>query len=214
MTLNIAVVGARGSGKTLFCINWCEHLGATRLYYYESGGAGKGVGIVTPKTARSKMVFNGYHRRTAHTFVVNRPGKFLSRLTLTDTFCLQEKPALGTTERTKLFLTLQALSRADLILNLVDLSCSDPSRAEFAAEVDRYLFEFSSRYPVHYKLVGNKLDLVNGPAMIPWWPTSSPVTGVSALKGTGFDLLTKQIAYIWELISGTEKNPKTVLSNC
>lgn len=192
MTLKIAVVGALGSGKTLFSINWCEYLGATRLYYYELNGDGRREGIITPQAARDKMVFNG-HCRAAHTFIVNRPGKFPSRLALIDTFCLQEKPDLTAAERTKLFLTLQVLSGADVILNLVDLTLSDPPRMEFAAEVDRYLFEFSTRHPVHYKLVGNKLDLLDSRPEMLWWPVSGPVTSISARKWTGFDLLTEQI---------------------
>ncbi len=192
MTLKVAVVGAPGSGKTLFCINWCEYLGAARIYYHQSNGTGKGGGIIIPQAARSKMVWNS-SRCSGYTYVINRPGKVPSRLVLADTFCFRKDPELNTVNRTRLIITLQMLSWADVILNVVDLTCGDPSLIEFAGEIDRCLFEFSIRHPVRYNLVGNKVDLFSRPPEIPWWPTSSVLNVISALKGTGFDQLTRQI---------------------
>ncbi|HHX86599.1 MAG TPA: hypothetical protein GX693_00290 [Firmicutes bacterium] len=193
MTLKIAVVGAPGSGKTLFCINWARYLGATRIQFCEFTAAGKREGIITPQAARDKMAVNG-SSQTARTFIINRPGKIPSRLTLIDTPCLRGKPDLTSSERSKLSLTLQILSEVDVIFNLVDLACSDPLRMEFAAEVDRCLSGFSARRQVLYRLVGNKFDLINGcPEITSWW-FSGQAINISAKKWTGFDILTEEIA--------------------
>ena len=192
MTRKIAVVGAPASGKTLFSINWCEYLGATRLYYYELNGTGRRKGTITPSEARKRMVSKG-RSQPARTFIINQPGQSPSRLAITDTFSLLHKTILNAKERMQLSFTLKTLATTDIILNLVDLTCSDPHQVEFIAAVDRHLSEFSTRRAVHYKLLGNKIDLLKNRSKIPGWPVSGPLIPISVKTRAGFELLREKI---------------------
>ena len=60
MNLSVAVVGASGAGKTLFCINFAEYLGAHSLSYTEAGKAsGRRRALLSPAAARRLMVEHG-----------------------------------------------------------------------------------------------------------------------------------------------------------
>ena len=131
MNINLAIVGTPGVGKTLFCINFAEFLGARNLCYTESSPYGRGQGVVTPETARKTMVSPGPRSNgSVRSFAVNILQGESMRLVLMDTASLKEGKLLTKRERGQLVLTMQALQEADALLHLVDLACTDPARVE------------------------------------------------------------------------------------
>lgn len=192
MNLTIAVTGAAGAGKTLFCINFAEHLGARSLCYSEIGPHGRGRGALLPRDARRRMVGPGPGVNGAvRTFAVNMPGPQPRRIALIDTAALKPGPRLTRPERRKLVLTLQALQEADTVLHLVDLSSPDPKATEFACQVNRRLADFCAREDKRYLAVGSKRDLAGG-NRFPYGLFFSPddrMPAVSSVTGEGFPAL-------------------------
>lgn len=163
MNLSMAVVGASGAGKTLFCINFAEYLGARSLSYAEAAKAGRGRGLLSPAEARRLMV--GRDRRgngVVRTFAVHLPPRPYRRLALIDTAALKERSPLPRVERSRLILTLQAIEGADLVLLLIDLSCGDPAILEFNERAGRYLADYCRRQGKLFLIAGSKADLLGG----------------------------------------------------
>ena len=76
---------------------------------------------------------------TVRTFAVNRLNGKPLRIAFTDTTALLQEEPLPKRERLKLIATLQAIRRADLIIHLIDLTCTDPSRLDFVGKIHRSL---------------------------------------------------------------------------
>jgi hypothetical protein len=160
---NIAVVGAAKEGKTLFCINFAEFMGARSLCYTERSPSGIGRGVVSPATARELMVDPGPRcNGVVRSFAVNLLQRQPQRLALVDTASLKEQSPLPHAERKKLVATLQALREADIILHLLDLACNDPARIDFSSEANRFLSSYCLRHGKQYLVIGTKCDLLNG----------------------------------------------------
>lgn len=163
MNLNIAVVGAAKEGKTLFCINFAEFMGARSLCYTERNPSGIGMGVISPETARELMVDPGPRcNGVVRSFAVNLFHRQPQRIALIDTASLKEQSPLPHAERKKLVLTLQALQEADIILHLVDLACKDPARIDFSGATNRYLSSYCLHKNKQYLIIGTKCDLLNG----------------------------------------------------
>ena len=165
MNLSVAVVGAAGAGKTLFCINFAEYIGAHSLSYTEAGkAAGRRRALLSPAAARRLMVEHGRRSNgVVRTFAVHLPTQPYRRLVLIDTAALKEKSPLPRPERSRLVLTLQAIESADLVLLLIDLSCSDPAILEFNDRVGRYLEDYCRQQGKPFLIAGSKADLLSGP---------------------------------------------------
>ena len=189
MNLNIAVVGAAKVGKTLFCINFAEYLGAKNLNYTETGPHGKGRGVILPRTARELMVDPGSRcKGVVRTFAVHLLQRPSRRVALIDTASLKENAPLPKAERTKLLLTLQAIQQADAVLHLVDLSCGDPARAEFALAINHRMERYCSQKGIPYLAVGNKRDLLHGSPFNyrQFFSPNGKMPAVSSATGEGF----------------------------
>ncbi len=161
MNLSMVVVGAARSGKTLFCINFAEYLGARSLSYSETGRTGVGRGAISPDAARKLMVSNGRSSggmvRTFAVHLMQRPGR---RIAITDTASLKERFPLPPFERTRLLLTLQAIEGAGMILQFIDLSCRDPARLEFDESTARHLADYCRGRGKYFLVIGSKSDLL------------------------------------------------------
>ena len=190
MTLTIAVVGAARVGKTLFCINFAEYLGARSLSYIECGSAGEGRGTLSPAAAREMMVHRG--RRSGavvRTFTVHlSPRQTWRRIALIDTASLVEKKPLTRAARTALLLTLQASHSAAAVLQLVDLSCHDPARRDFDDAVWRHLADYCREQGKLFLTAGSKADLYDGSLQAPFASTEKMVF-ISSLTRAGFPRL-------------------------
>lgn len=194
MTLSLAVVGAARSGKTLFCINFAEYLGARTLNYIEHGSAGKGRGALSPAAARELMVRRGRCSNGAvRTFAVHLLREPCRRVALIDTASLKEKNPLPRFERARLLLTLQAMHGAGMILQLIDLSCSDPARLEFDEEVGRSLADYCRRRGKIFLAAGSKADLLGEPLQREQMITWGKIPFVSSLTRAGFPGLRSDI---------------------
>lgn len=191
MNLSLAVIGVSGVGKTLFCINFAEYLGACSLSYTEAGGGRRGRGLLSTAGARRLMVGRGRcGSGVVRTFTVHRLLKPYGRLALIDTAALQQAEPLPRRERSRLRLTLQALERADFILMLLDLSCSDPAVREFSDRAGRYLADYCRRQGKIFFVAGNKADLlIKTPGKERFFAAGMDLPAISALTRAGFALL-------------------------
>lgn len=190
INLNLAVVGTAGVGKTLFCINFAEYMGAASLSYSEVGREGEGRALLSPAGARRLMVGRGRRGSgVVRTFTVHLPLRPYRRLALIDTAALPEREPLPRFERPRLALTLEALARANLILLLIDLSCADPVREEFNERAAGYLADYCGQQGKLFFTGGSKADLLKGAA-----PgrgrcllyTGAGLLPISSLSGLGF----------------------------
>lgn len=190
MNTSIAVVGAARTGKTLFCINFAEYLGARSLSYTETGSSGRGRGTLSPAAARDLMVNrrrrSGGLLRTFAVHLLQRPG---GRIALIDTVSLKDKVPLPPFERPRLLLTLQALQGAETVLQMVDLSCSDPARREFDDALGRSLAEYCRRRGKFFLTAGSKVDLLERPPLKERSGVPGKVIFISSLTGAGFPRL-------------------------
>lgn len=164
MNLSMAVVGASGAGKTLFCINFAEFLGAGSLPYIEAAKGSQGRGLLSPAGARRMMVGRARQGNgVVRTFSVHLQPRPYRRLALIDTAALPERDPLPRFERSRLALTLQALVRANLIMLLCDLSCADPAVQDFNDRAGSHLAEYCRRQGKLFLTGGSKADLLSGP---------------------------------------------------
>lgn len=160
MNLKLAVVGAPKTGKTSFCINFAEYLGAKNLCYTENGPLGRGRGVIVPSKARQLMVHPGPRcNGVMRSFSVNLLRSHLRHIVLVDTVSLKEKTPLPRSERQKLLLTLQALQEADAVIYLMDLSCNDPAFSEFAMDAGLRLVDYCRHAAKPFFALGSKCDL-------------------------------------------------------
>jgi hypothetical protein len=194
VNLSIAVVGAARVGKTLFCINFAEYLGARILSYTQSGGAGQGRGALSPDAARERMVNHGRRGNgVVRTFTVHLPQrKPYRRIALIDTASLKENNPLPRSGRSALLLTLQAIHSAAVVLQMIDLSCGDPARHEFDDRVGRHLADYCRWQGKLFLIAGSKADLpVNShQARI---AVSGKMLFISSLTRAGFSRLQSAI---------------------
>jgi hypothetical protein len=197
VNLNIAVVGAAKGGKTLFCINFAEYLGARALCYTENSPFGAGRGVTTPETARALMVDPGPRcNGVVRSFAVNRPHRQPRRIALIDTASLKEKSPLPRAERKKLILTLQALQEADAVLYLADLACYDPVGIDFALASDRGLSRYCFKKGKPYLVVATKCDLPHArknPYIEQFFCRNGRIPFISSLTREGFAQLRRQL---------------------
>ncbi|NLA12245.1 MAG: GTPase domain-containing protein [Firmicutes bacterium] len=160
MNLAMAVVGTAGAGKTLFCINFAEYMGAGSLSYSEVSGGNERRALLSPAGARNLMVGRGRRGNgVLRTFTVHLTGP-LRRLSLIDTAALPERDPLPRFERSRLALTLQAVAGADLILLLIDVSCADPAHEEFNERAEGSLAAYCRQQGKLFLTGGSKADLL------------------------------------------------------
>jgi hypothetical protein len=163
LKIDVAVAGLPRVGKTLFCINFAEYMGARNLCYTQSGPTGRGKGVVTPGEAREKMVYAGARLNgVVRGFVVNLLSREPIRLLLADTAALNATNPLSKQDRRSLCFTLNALQEADVVLYLMELPCTDPVKIDFALQVNLALSGYCLRHNKPYLLVGTKLDQLTG----------------------------------------------------
>ena len=195
MNLSIAVVGTSGVGKTLFCINFAEYMGAGNLSYTEYTRGGQGRGLLSPAGARRLMVGrSGRGNGVIRIFTVHLLPRPYRRLALIDTAALQAKSPLPPGERSRLLLTLQAMERADLILMLFDLSCTDPALQEFSDRAGGYMADYCRQRGKLFLPGGSKADLLPGsPRGRPLFAAGGDLLHLSSLRRAGFPRLKKMI---------------------
>lgn len=194
MNLNMAVVGADRVGKTLFCINFAEYLGVRSLSYTEAGGAGRGRGSLSPAAARELMVNHGRRGNgVVRTFAVHLLQQPYRRIALIDTASLKEKNPLPRFERSRLMLTLQAIHSAEAVLQMIDLSCSDPARLEFDEQVGRRLADYCRRQGKLFLMAGSKADLLENSSQKARFTASGKMLIISSLTRAGFPRLQSDI---------------------
>ncbi len=163
MNLTVAVLGLPHTGKSLFCINFAEYLGARILCFHEEGPRGRGRGAVSPAEARRLMVDSSKRSNgIVRTFIVNlKLGAAAPlRLALVDTISLHEGDPLPRPKRAGLVLTLQHVQKADVVLYLADLSGSDPSSLAFNGTAGRLLENYCHRQAKNFRAVLAKEDLL------------------------------------------------------
>ncbi|MGI6615594.1 MAG: hypothetical protein ACOX30_06210 [Dethiobacteria bacterium] len=195
MNLSIAVIGASKAGKTLFCINFAEYMGAGNLSYAEYTPGGQGRGLLSPAGARRLMVGrSGRGNGVLRIFTVHLPPRPYRRLALIDTVALQAKNPLPRSGRSQLLLTLQAMERADLILMLFDLSCTDPALQEFNDRAGGYMADYCRQRGKLFLPGGSKADLLSGsPGGKTLFAAGGELLHISSLRRAGFPLLKKMI---------------------
>lgn len=192
MNINLAVVGGYRVGKTMFCINFAEYLGAKTLCYTEIGPHRKGRGVISPREARELMVHPGPHSngvvRTFAVHLMRRPGL---RLAFMDTASLKGGVSLNHGERCKLILTLQALEESCAVIYLIDLTVEDPAALEFWSMLHSRLYEYCKGSGKPLITAGSKWDLLEGlpPSLEQFHPHYYTLVPVSSLTGAGFSQL-------------------------
>lgn len=195
MNLTVAITGPSRAGKSLFCINFAEYLGARTLCYHEEGPHGRGRGAVSPAEARRLMVEPGRRSNgVVRTFVVNlKRGATSLRLALVDTIALRAVKPLPRMNRAGLVLTLQYVQKADALFYLVDLCDVDPAHLAFIGTAGRLLEKYCCSQAKPFQTILSKKDLLASEAennLLSWrwhhlaWK-SDPVP-VSAVSRTGF----------------------------
>lgn len=191
MNLSLAVVGASGVGKTLFCINFAEYMGAGNLNYTEYARGRQGRGLLSPAGARRLMVGRGSRGNgVVRIFNVHLPTPPYRRLALIDTAALKERSPLPPGERSRLLLTLQAMERADLILMLFDLGCTDPVLQDFNDRAGGHLADYCRWRGKLFIQGGSKADLLSrSPAGRPLLAGGKEIVRLSSLRRDGFALL-------------------------
>lgn len=206
MSLALAVVGTAGVGKTLFCINFAEYMGAGCLSYSEMVAGGERGALLSPAGARRLMVGRG--RRGSgivRTFTVHLALGPYRRFALVDTAALPEKDPLPRFERSRLALTLQAVARADLVLLLVDLSCVDPVYEEFNERAEGYLAAYCRQQGKIFLIGGSKADLLQKTPERQWRRplyAGANMLLLSAVTGLGFARIRGLIREGAALLSG------------
>ena len=92
MNLSIAVIGTSKAGKTLFCINFAEYMGAGNLSYAEYTPGGQGRGLLSPAGARRLMVGrSGRGNGVLRIFTVHLPPRpYAASLSSTPSPCRQK----------------------------------------------------------------------------------------------------------------------------
>ncbi|NLA25816.1 MAG: hypothetical protein GX878_00310 [Firmicutes bacterium] len=194
MKVNMAVLGAPRSGKTLFCINFAQYLGSRILNYTEESVAGRRRGTLSPAAAREMMVFNGQRGRgVVRTFAVHLLRQPCKRIALIDTASLKEGVPLPYLERSRLLLTLQALESAVMVLQMIDLSCNDPARLEFDEKVGRFLAAYCRRRDKLFLTAGSKADLIGDSSGRERITASGRILYISSLTQAGFPRLHSDI---------------------
>ena len=183
MNLSIAVVGTSGVGKTLFCINFAEYMGAGNLSYTEYTRGGQGRGLLSPAGARRLMVGrSGRGNGVIRIFTVHLLPRPYRRLALIDTAALQAKNPLPRS------------GRSQLILMLFDLSCTDPALQEFSDRAGGYMADYCRQRGKLFLPGGSKADLLPGsPRGRPLFAAGGDLLHLSSLRRAGFPRLKKMI---------------------
>ncbi len=101
----------------------------------------------------------------------------------------------------------EALSRADLVLAIID--ASSPEQEMAGSLLTEWLPQDSSNQEIPMLLVANKADLL--PRGSPWFESQSAVL-VSAKKGTGLDRLTIRIGEILRQAGGMDLEERIMLN--
>ncbi len=190
------VVGKTNVGKTLFAINFAEHLGAKTVLLRRAGsgrpdGAGYRISY-SPEDARGEMVSAEPHRTlTPQVLVVEmRAGKVRREADVVDTPGLGDHIDERLEVRQGMAAALRAVYEADLVLHVVDASrVGDPAAEEAPGEVDQQLARFA-RFKAGYAILANKMDLPGADAGLRAIRQLFPgeyVIPMSALRSTGFD---------------------------
>jgi GTPase SAR1 family protein len=194
------IVGQTNVGKTLFCVNFAEYLGASRLEIAFSDSSG---GVVKkkydPVTARSELAGLGTHKtRCLQSFVVGLPyGKGVKRLQLTDTAGLVDGIHGDPAIRESIAQTIAAIRETPYVLHIVDLTRVAVSGA--LDELDRQIYRLGS-HKNGYVLLANKMDLPaakDGLYRLRKTLRGSRLIPVSALYRQGFREVKE---YVWRWV--------------
>lgn len=199
----MAVVGAARVGKTLFCINFAEYLGARSLSYIQAGAAGRGRGLLSPAVARELMVNHGRRGNgVVRTFTVHLLQQPCRRIAIVDTVSLKEKNPLPRSDRPGLLLTLQAIQNSAVIVQMIDLSCSDPARFEFDDQVGRHLADYCRQQGKLFLIAGSKADLLDNSSHQAPFTASGKIVFISSLTRAGFPRLQRNLLGEASLLNG------------
>ncbi|MEW6031439.1 MAG: GTPase [Bacillota bacterium] len=178
------VIGRPNVGKTLFTVNFAEHLGQKRLaVMFRPRDGATYTRVYSIAGARADLVGEGLHRTLGLQSVVLRvpKGKSVRRVVLTDSTGLIDDVHPSSVVRRAMADTIRAVSEADLILHLVD-------PVEGVTGVDLDILRYGKTHD-GYAVLANKVDLpgrADRVAELSRLATPSPVFPVSALRGTGF----------------------------
>lgn len=197
---NGLVLGKPNAGKTLFIINFASFLGVKRLEAEFIGYDGVSRRIsLTPEEARREWVSDRPHktRKLVHYKIHLSSGRRKKQILLTDSTAIVEGVPADAGLRRAFSQTFFAISRADLIIHIVDTSLAAMSDALHSpGEADLHLAEYGLLRK-KYLLLANKTDLPGaekGLHLLKNIFAGAPIIAVSALKQTGFTEVREHLA--------------------
>jgi predicted GTPase len=154
------VIGKPNVGKSLFVINFAVYLGLREIQLQVAQGDDT---VVVRKLslddARHKLVSHNAHK-TLTVQGVNIDiaiGKTARQLAVLDTVGISEGIHEAVDVRRAMAATLAELSKADLIMHMVDASSVDRQRPESPGPVDEEIYQYA-RLLGPYAVLANKVD--------------------------------------------------------
>ena len=203
---NCLVIGRTNVGKTLFCINFAEYIGLSKIdvYFQHPDGSRRQKKYDIP-SARHELSGIGQHRtRCLQSIQLELPqGKGTKQFMLADSTGLTEGIHNEQGIRYAMAQTLDELRYADCILHMVDsghVSNVDESQQNInITELDRHIAEFG-KTKYGYALLLNKMDMPGSDKMIERINQELKpqcLIPISALYRKGFKEVKE---YVWRMV--------------
>jgi hypothetical protein len=204
---NCLIIGRTNVGKTLFCINFAEYIGLSKIdVYFQHSDGSERQKRYDIATARHELSGLGQHRtRCLQSIQLELPqGKGSREFTLTDSTGLAEGIHSNRDIRYAMAQTLDELKYADCILHMVDLACGNPNPESEdgqpeISDIDRHISELG-RTRFGYALLVNKIDLPGAEQKMEWIRQElkpKSLLPISALYRKGFREVKE---YVWRMV--------------
>jgi hypothetical protein len=197
------VLGRTNVGKTLFCINFAEYIGLSKIdVYFQHPDGSKRQRKFDIAEARHELSGLGQHRtRCLQSIQLELPqGKGSRQFMLTDSTGLAEGIHPNRDIRYAMAQTLEELRFADCILHMVDVGVSANSDSNpDISDIDRHISEYGqTRFG--YALLVNKVDLPGSEQKVKWIQQElkpKALIPISALYRKGFREVKE---YVWRMV--------------
>lgn len=185
------IIGKPNTGKSLFAINFAAYLGLKEMRLEVADGEGRRRRQRLPlDEARLQLV-----SRLAHKTVHLQPltvdvawGRSKRTLTLMDTVGLTDTVHPDPAIRRAMAVTLERLTKADVILHVIDASAVHVRRPQTLGPVDDAIAHCAGLWG-SYAILANKLDVPVAHEGLKWIKEryrTVPIIGISALTHKGF----------------------------